>query len=247
MLIGLMGAMPEEIEKIINSIQDKKETQNGNRVYHTGKLFGHNIVAVFSRWGKVAAATTATDLIVNFKVDKIIFTGVAGAISDDLNIGDVVIAERLFQHDMDARPLMKQFEIPLMNTTFFEIKKQENLKILNAANNFIANNSDFKNKLSKSNINMPKVVVGDVASGDVFVADTAVKQNIQKKLPSVLCVEMEGAAVAQVCNDFETPLNIVRVISDTATEKASSHAMDFLNKYASDYSLGIIKEYIQSL
>lgn len=247
MLIGLMGAMPEEIEKIINSIQDKKEIQNGNRTYHRGKLFGHNTVAVFSRWGKVAAATTATDLIVNFKVDKIIFTGVAGAISDDLNIGDVVIAERLFQHDMDARPLMKQFEIPLMNTTFFEIKKQENLKILNAANNFIANNSDFKSKLSKSNINMPKVVVGDVASGDVFVADTAVKQNIQKKLPSVLCVEMEGAAVAQVCNDFETPLNIVRVISDTATEKASSHAMDFVNKYASDYSLGIIKEYIQSL
>ena len=113
MLLGLMGAMPEEMDKIIDALTDKKVVERGSRLYYRGKLYGQEVVAVFSRWGKVAAATTATNLIVEFGVDRIVFTGVAGAISDDLNIGDVVIAQRLFQPVMDARPLMRRFEIPI--------------------------------------------------------------------------------------------------------------------------------------
>ena len=141
MLLGLMGAMPEEMDKIIDALTDKKVVERGSRLYYRGKLYGQEVVAVFSRWGKVAAATTATNLIVEFGVDRIVFTGVAGAISDDLNIGDVVIAQRLFQHDMDARPLMRRFEIPLTGKTSFEISGQNSGLMVQAVHNFLKNNN----------------------------------------------------------------------------------------------------------
>ena len=86
MLLGIMGAMPEEMDKIIAAITNKEIVENGSRIYYRGVLQGQEVVAVFSRWGKVASATTATNLILNFKVDRIVFTGVAGAISHELNV-----------------------------------------------------------------------------------------------------------------------------------------------------------------
>ena len=137
MLLGIMGAMPEELDKIIAAIVDKTIVEKGSRLYYCGQLIGQDVVAVFSRWGKVAAATTVANLILDFKVDRIVFTGVAGAIAPDLNIGDIVIAQRLFQHDMDARPLMRRFEIPLTGKTSYEIPLQ-NIEILSqAVHNFL--------------------------------------------------------------------------------------------------------------
>ena len=81
MLLGIMGAMPEEMDKIIAAIEEKEIVERGSRLYYRGKLYGQEVVAVFSRWGKVAAATTATNMILEFNVDRIVFTGVAGAIS----------------------------------------------------------------------------------------------------------------------------------------------------------------------
>ena len=80
MLLGIMGAMPEEMNKIISAISNKEIIERGSRIYYKGILSGQEVVAVFSRWGKVAAATTATHLILEFKVDRIVFTGVAGGI-----------------------------------------------------------------------------------------------------------------------------------------------------------------------
>jgi len=208
MLLGIMGAMPEEMDKIIAAINHKEIVESGSRIYYRGDLYGQDVVAVFSRWGKVAAATTATNMILHFKVDRIVFTGVAGAISHELNVGDIVIGQRLYQHDMDARPLMRR-------------------KIL-----------------SDHNISNPKMLTGDIASGDLFISSTEMKHALIKNLPSVLCAEMEGAAVAQVCDDFGVPLTVVRVISDTADEEAHISAIGFVNQHAGDYSLSILKEYI---
>ena len=113
MRLGIMGAMPEEMDLLIAVIQDKEIIEHGSRVFYKGMLYDQEVVAVFSRWGKVAAATTAVSLITEFQVDRMVFTGVAGGIAPDVNVGDVVIAQRLFQHDMDARPPMRRFEIPL--------------------------------------------------------------------------------------------------------------------------------------
>ena len=244
MLLGIMGAMPEEMDKIIASINNKEIEERGSRIYYRGELFGQEVVAVFSRWGKVAAATTVTHLILKYKVDRIIFTGVAGAISPELNVGDIVIGQRLFQHDMDARPLMRRFEIPLTGKTSYEIPQQNVDTMAQAIHNFLKNNKEFRKTLTENNIPNPKMLIGDIASGDLFISSSAMKHSLIKNLPSVVCAEMEGAAVAQVCDDYEVPLIVVRVISDTADEEAHVSAIGFVNQHASDYSLSILKEYI---
>lgn len=246
-MIGLMGAMPEEMEKVIAAVTDKTIIERGSRLYYKGKLYGKDVVAVFSRWGKVAAATTATQLIIDFNVDNIIFTGVAGGISPDLNVGDIVIAQRLYQHDMDARPLMRRFEIPLTGKTSFEIPENKTALMSEAVHNFLKNNKDFRKQLAENNIEKPKMMLGDIASGDLFVSSSEMKQALLRNLPSVVCVEMEGAAVAQVCHDYEVPLQVVRVISDAADELAHTNAMGFVDRHAGDYSLGILKEYFEVL
>lgn len=244
MLLGIMGAMPEEMNNIISAISNKEIIERGSRIYYKGMLEGQEVVAVFSRWGKVAAAITATNLILEFKVDRIIFTGVAGGISPDIHVGDIVIAQRLFQHDMDARPLMKRFEIPLTGKTSYEVSLQSIDSMGQAVHNFLKYNKKFRKKLADQNILYPKMVVGDIASGDLFISSKEMKNALLRNLPSVVCAEMEGAAVAQVCDDYEVPLIVVRVISDNANEEAHISAIGFVNQHAGDFSLSIIKEYI---
>jgi len=244
MLLGIMGAMPEEMDKIIAAINNKEIVERGSRVYYRGDLYGQEVVAVFSRWGKVAAATTATNLILDFNVDRIVFTGVAGAISPQLNVGDIVIGQRLYQHDMDARPLMRRFEIPLTGKTSYEIPQQNVDTMSQAVHNFLKNNKEFRKILTEQDITNPKMLIGDIASGDLFISSADMKQALIKNLPSVLCAEMEGAAVAQVCDDYGVPLIVVRVISDSADEEAHISAIGFVNQHAGDYSLSILKEYI---
>lgn len=245
MLIGLMGAMPEEMDQVIAAIEDKEIIERGSRLYYKGILYGQPVVAVFSRWGKVAAAATAVNLILEFNVDRIIFTGIAGAISPDLNIGDIVIGERLYQHDMDARPLMRRFEIPLTGKTSYETPQQNIDLMSQAAHNFLKNNKDFRKELYEHEIMNPKLVVGDIASGDLFISSTEMKQGILRNLPSVVCAEMEGAAVAQISDDYGVPLVVVRVISDQSDGEIHLLESSFVKNHAGYYSLGILKEYIE--
>ncbi len=245
MLLGIMGAMPEEMNKIISAISNKEIIERGSRIYYKGILSGQEVVAVFSRWGKVAAATTATHLILEFKVDRIVFTGVAGGISPDLNIGDIVIGQHLYQHDMDARPLMRRFEIPLTGKTSYEIPRQNIDTMAQAVHNFLKNNKEFRKLLAEQNILHPKLVIGDIASGDLFISSQAKKHAMLRQLPTVDCAEMEGAAVAQVCDDYEIPLTVIRVISDNANEEAHVSAIGFVNQHAGEYSLSILDQYIQ--
>jgi len=120
MPIGIMAAMQEEIDRLLRELPAGSEVVNdGRRTYHSGHLWGTPVVIVFSRWGKVAAATTATDLISDFCVTEILFTGVAGAAQPGLKVGDIVVGARLWQHDMDARPLFPRHEIPLLGRSSF--------------------------------------------------------------------------------------------------------------------------------
>lgn len=242
--IGLMGAMPEEMEQIVARMEQAGVMVHGNREYYSGTLNGVPVVAVFSRWGKVAAATTATTLIELFDVDSIVFTGVAGAVSPRLSVGDVVVAGRFVQHDMDARPLMPRFEIPLTGKQFFETDDARSKRLKDAAVNMLEMETGFLEQLSTDGISHPSVYTGDIASGDQFIGSTAVKEEIAALLPTVLCVEMEGAAVAQVCSDFGVPLAVVRVISDTADELSHELAVRFVDRFAARYLQLIIEHYI---
>ena len=250
-VIGIMGAMPEEINGVVELLEDTVEFEFGKRVYYKGHYRGIETIVVFSRWGKVAAATTVSTLIHEFGITELIFTGVAGAIQGDLNIGDIVIAKRLVQHDMDARPLMPQFEIPLLDKMFIEANELQLKNAEVAVRNLLDNkklHTVIEDKdLKEFHIQEPKVVVGDVASGDQFFSCNHQKKNLLSQLSSIQCVEMEGAAVAQVCYEYEVPFVIIRTISDVANEEAPIGFPAFIKRVASKYSVEIIKNMYASV
>jgi len=249
MAIGIISAMQEEMQTLLDNLQESKVNSVGMRSYHTGKLFNVDVVLVFSRWGKVASATTATQLINDYDIDEIIFTGVAGAISKDLNIGDIVVGKHLYQHDMDASPLFNRYEIPLVNRSFFETSTVQRERLYLATQQFINLFTEFidKNKAHKFGIITPNVKVSDIGSGDQFISDKQSVLNLSKELPTVSCVEMEGAAVAQVCFDYDIPFSIIRIISDKANNNAHIDFPKFAKEIASQYALGILKNYFNEL
>ena len=244
-IIGIMGAMPEEIDSITHLLSEKRVVSMGMRTYTCGKLAGVSAVVVFSRWGKVAAATTVSNLILEFKITELIFTGVAGAIAPRMNIGDIVLGKRLIQHDVDARPLMEQFEVPLLGKTFFECADDRlavaAVAIADVLENGHLHSAIGKDELDRFGITAPKLVVGDIASGDQFFSSSRDKDDLLGLLPSVLCVEMEGAAVAQVCYEYAIPYTVIRTISDAADEKSPIDFPSFIKSISSKYSLEIIK------
>ena len=248
MPIGIMSAMREEIAALIDNIETAERVVEGMRTYYRGRLWGKEVVLVFSRWGKVASATTATHLINDFKVSEILFTGVAGAIEPSIQIGDVVIGEELYQHDMDARPLLDRFEVPLLRKKSFSCHKEKNALLSISVDKFLEKKEDFisEEQLSFFGISRPKNVTGQIASGDQFVSDPKMIGRIRKDLPGVLCVEMEGAAVAQVCYEYRLPFNIIRTISDNADDNSHVDFPRFASEVASRYAQGIIHKYFES-
>jgi adenosylhomocysteine nucleosidase len=242
-MIGIVSAMQEEIQALLNELKDITTTVKGMRKYYTGTLFNKKVVLVFSRWGKVASSATTTQLINDFNIEEVIFTGVAGAIKNHLDIGDIVIGKNLYQHDMDASPLFEQFEIPLLNKKYLETKNSSNL--LEATTKFINNYNSFisASQAQEFNIHKPKVVHGDIASGDQFITCTDKIKKLNHLLPSTVCVEMEGAAVAQVCFEYQVPFSIIRIISDKANDNATIDFPKFAKSIASNYALGILKNY----
>lgn len=250
-IIGIMGAMPEEIDGVVALLTNPVASSMGKRTYFSGQINGIDTVVVFSRWGKVAAATTATTLIYEFKITELLFTGVAGAISPELKIGDVVLGKRLIQHDMDARPLMKQYEIPLLSKTYFESNETHLDIAKKAILEIFENNSLYAiietKDLKEFNISQPKLFVGDIASGDQFFSSNEQKHALNTQLPDVLCVEMEGAAVAQVCYEYEVPFSIIRTISDVADDQSHIDFPSFIKKISSKYAAEIIKKIFKQM
>ena len=251
MKTAIISAMYEELNRFVKRINITKKTKIGNRTFYEGDFNGQEVVAVFSHWGKVAAALTATTLITGFGVEKIIFTGVAGGISPDLRIGDIVVSRNLYQHDMDASPIFPRYEIPLLKKEYIQTPEKDRNKAFEVIQNFIK--EDFENNFPKEelqsfNITNPQVILGDIASGDEFVSENgATRKRIINDLPSVVCVEMEGAAVAQVCHDFDVPFLVIRIISDSANDNAHVDFPRFIENIASIYSEKIVERILAEL
>jgi adenosylhomocysteine nucleosidase len=243
MSIGIMAAMQEEIDSFLKELPADSEVVNdGRRTYHLGHLWGTPLVAVFSRLGKVAAATMATHLISNFGVAEILFTGVAGAARPGLKVGDVVGA-RLWQHDMDARPFFPQHEIPLLGRSSFADDAKRRKQLLGAAAVLRDDLSTAASEATRAafHLQSPRAVEGVIASGDKFFADGADLADLLLRLPTIAAVDMESAAVAQVCPEYGVPFAVVRTISDAADESAAHDFPRFLTQVASAYSHGILK------
>jgi adenosylhomocysteine nucleosidase len=251
MKIGIMGAMPEEIGRIGKELLNVNETIVGNRPYWTGNFAGKDCVTVFSRWGKVAAASTVTTLIDHFGVDLVLFTGVAGAAREDLEIGDIVIADALIQHDMDASSsgLVARFEIPLLGVHTIRTPKYLVEAALAASKAFIENDLLANRELlAKADVHrLPNVYCGTIASGDQFISSSNTLGSLREVIPDLLAVEMEGAAVGQVCHEFGVPLLVLRSISDKADHSAALDFPKFVEHVVSFYSWGILKHLLGEL
>lgn len=244
--LGLISAMPQEQRGLISQLTEMTVETRAQREYVSGRLWGSQSVCVLSRMGKVAAATTATTLIEHFGVTHILFTGVAGAADDKVRVGDIVVADQLIQHDMDSSPLFPRFEIPLTGRTLFDTDAEMTEKLKLAVSGFFQ--QDLNEVIDEQDresfgITRPVLHSGLIASGDEFITCSQRMDRLKRDLPAVLAVEMEGAAVAQVCQEFGIPFAIMRTISDGANEEAPVDFMKFLERVAADYAFFIVKRW----
>ncbi|MBQ4399460.1 MAG: 5'-methylthioadenosine/adenosylhomocysteine nucleosidase [Bacteroidales bacterium] len=247
--IGILGAMAQEIDEVKALLTNKTVVKIANREFVVGKINGIACVVAFSKWGKVAATITATLLIQEFGVTDLFFIGTAGALADGLKVGDIVISKRLVQHDLDARPIISRFELPLLNRVYVD----SNPELTELAGKAVANLLDkgvdtMVGEEAVKDFNLaPTLYFGDIASGDQFINSDEKREEIMGLLPDVLCVEMEGAAVAQVCLEFGTPFTVIRTISDTANHNARVDFGKFIVEVANAYSRAIVQEIMRLL
>jgi adenosylhomocysteine nucleosidase len=245
-VIGIMSALHEELAAVLADMPDEQRVLVAGRDFWVGHWQGHAIVAVLSRIGKVAAATTATVMLERFGVDALVFTGAAGGLGPGVRVGDVVVARGFIQHDMDASPLFPRHEVPLYGRALFEADAVLSLQLAEAAQQVLlaAERHLGPETLAQFQLSSPKVHQGLIVSGDRFVSNHAESQALRESLPEALAVEMEGAAVAQVCLDYGVPFAAVRTISDRADDTAHTDFNRFIREVASRYSRAILSQWL---
>lgn len=241
-----MAAMPQELQALIDLMPDEAVVRCGGRVFWRGHLHGQEVVAVLSGIGKVAAAITATLLAETFGVSQIWFTGVAGGLGAEVCVGDVVVAESLIQHDMDASPLFPKHEVPGLGRSRLHPPPELTSLVHEGVGRALVDVHQHV-PLHALGLPQPRVHRGLIASGDQFVSSAADAETLRHHLPDVLAVEMEGAAVAQVCDAFGLPFAVVRTISDRADASAHLDFTRFVEQVASPYSLAIVSALLKGL
>lgn len=242
--LGILAAMHDEIAGFLQAMGPEMKVHTiGQRDYHVGVLYGRPCVVVLARIGKVAAAATTVTLIREFGVTELLFTGLAGAVAPQVRVGDVVVAQTLLQHDLSAAPLFPRYEVPLLGRSHFQADVALADTLLGCAQYYL--DHDFEHQVSSATrtafgITEPKVHHGLIISGDQFVNTASAVHALRAELPHALCVEMEGAAVAQICFEYAVPCVVIRTISDRADDEASTDFSAFLAGVASVYSAGIL-------
>ncbi len=246
--IGLMAALPEEMAAVLDAMPDEARVTLAGRDFWVGHLHGREVVAVLSGIGKVAAATTTALLASHFGVGQVVFVGVAGGLADGVRVGDVVLADGLLQHDMDASPLFPRFELPGKGLSRLRVDVAAVARAraaLEAALTPAALASTQPHGLQAADLaalglDWPRVHQGLIVSGDRFVCTDRECAALRAAVPDALAVEMEGAAVAQVCHDFGVPCLVVRTVSDRADDAAHVDFPRFLRAVASPYASAML-------
>ncbi|HUB76953.1 MAG TPA: 5'-methylthioadenosine/adenosylhomocysteine nucleosidase [Solirubrobacteraceae bacterium] len=199
-MLGILAPMQQELDAVRAGFDADRAERVMGRTFHRGVEGGHDAVAVISGIGKTAVATTTTLLIERFGVNEVLLIGVAGAVAAGLAQGDVVVASELVHHDLDARPIFPRYEVPGHGTGRLRADAALGERALAAASQLAAAEGT-------------RALRGPIASGDQFLGPQALAE-LRARLPDVLAVEMEGAAVAQVCIEAGVPCAVVRTISD---------------------------------
>lgn len=229
-LIGIIGAMEPEIALLKQQLLNSRTEQLGGYTFYLGTLAGKNVVLVQSGIGKVASAVATTLMICQFKPDCIINTGSAGGFDPALNVGDVVISTEVRHHDVDVTAFGYEMgQVPKMPAAFVA-----HPALIAAAEHSIAALGYCKTKK------------GLIATGDSFMCDPERIAQTRAQFPSMLAVEMEGAAIAQACYMLNTPFVVIRSLSDIAG-KESPESFEAYLEVASKNSSAMVVELLGAI
>lgn len=229
-LIGIIGAMEPEIALLKQQLLNSRTEQLGGYTFYLGTLAGKNVVLVQSGIGKVASAVATTLMICQFKPDCIINTGSAGGFDPALNVGDVVISTEVRHHDVDVTAFGYEMgQVPKMPAAFIA-----HPALIAAAEHSIAALGYCKTKK------------GLIATGDSFMCDPERIAQTRAHFPSMLAVEMEGAAIAQACHMLDTPFVVIRSLSDIAG-KESPESFEAYLEIASKNSSAMVVELLGAI
>lgn len=230
MKVGIIGAMEPEVAILREALQNKEELSKGGFIFYTGELAGHTVTLVQSGIGKVAATVATTLLIDNFNPDCVINTGSAGGFDPELNVGDVVISDEVRHHDVDVTAFGYEIgQVPQMPAGFVA-----HTTLIDAA------------KASVAILENTQTKVGLICTGDSFMCDPARIDKTRKYFPSMLAVEMEGAAIAQACHVLNTPFVVIRSLSDIAGKESPQSFEEYL-EVASVNSSKLVTELLGQL
>jgi len=223
--------MEQELEAVIADFDAPRTERVVNRTFHCGVLHGRDAVAVVAGIGKTAVATTTTLLVQHFGVGAVLLTGAAGRVSAELAIGDVVVATHLVHHDLDASPIFPRYHVPTLGIARLATDEAVSSLAYEAARSFVENERGGAVRVAR----------GLVLSGDQFMKPAAL-EDLRERFPDGLAVEMEGAAVAQVCIEAEVPYAVVRSISDDGDAgDFEAFLREDCGRYASAIVSGLLK------
>ena len=224
MTIGIIGAMDEEVAILLEHMTEKQEITIANCLFVEGKLSGKEVVLLKSGIGKVNAAMATTILHERFAPSYVINTGSAGGYSDELNIGDIVISTSVVHHDVDATA----FDYVYGQVPGMPIKYEADSDLIEKA-------------VQAIQILDVQGVKGMIATGDSFMDNPNRVSSVLEHFQDVIALEMEAAAIAQVCYQYNKPFVIMRALSDIAGKESSISFESFLEKAAANSSELIIR------
>lgn len=214
MKIAIMGAMPEEIAPILEKIGTYNTIEYAGNTYYEAQYKNADLVIAYSKIGKVFSTLTATIMIEHFGAQKLLFSGVAGAVSPELRVGDLVVATKLAQHDLDISAFGHPFGYVPEGSVYIQTDKE-----------MLAMSKEVALNMQKD------LKEGIIATGDQFVANQERKNWILQNFQAD-ALEMEGGSVAVVCDALNVPFFILRAISDAADMDASFSFDAFLETSA---------------
>lgn len=220
-MIGIIVAEEKELEEVLNITLIKNKRNIFDKTFYIGSINKKEVVIVKSNVGKVNSARSAQMLIDNFDIRIVINIGTSGSVDNNLNIGDVVVADRLYQYDFDVTAFGRK------------LGEIENI------GECIYTNKNILNKISKD------LIVGGIASGDKFITRMEDKTFIRDKF-NVVCIEMEGASIAQVCYLSNIPFLVIRSVTDKLDGTSEVDFVKFL-EYSSRKVANILKNIIEDI
>ena len=230
--IGIISAMDTELKLLLENAQIDHVDHIGNRDYYVGELCGVPVVLLRLGIGKVNAASGTATLLDRYDVSEVVFTGVAGAVSDETEVLDIVVATDLLQHDYGV----------ISNDGFVWTGAQQETDAVYLCDEELV---EMAWESAVEVLGEDHVFTGTVVSGDQFVSSEAYVKKLQDDFDAMAC-EMEGAAVAIVCSEYGVPFVVIRSMSDKADGKAVKTYENFMDT-AADYSSNIVMNMLQHM